>query len=106
LSSAGEPPLRLHHRREGDLICAAADLPCRSPLIAASTTASSGSSPFQGWVARRASNGVQFGTVDHADPGDAIKLIKDEQGQHHRIPMSWVPPPAFPCVWTFSREGV
>lgn len=36
------------------------------------------------------SNGEQFGTVDHTDPGAAIKLTKDEQGKHHWIPMSWV----------------
>jgi hypothetical protein len=36
------------------------------------------------------SNGEQFGTVDHTDPGDTIKLTKDEQGQRHWIPMSWV----------------
>ncbi len=35
------------------------------------------------------SNGGQFATVDHVD-GDQIKLTKDEQGQHHWIPMSWV----------------
>jgi hypothetical protein len=31
----------------------------------------------------------QFGTVDHLD-GDQIKLTKDQQGQHHWIPISWV----------------
>ena len=36
------------------------------------------------------SDGVQFGTVDHTDPGDTIKLTKDDKGQHHWIPMSWV----------------
>jgi hypothetical protein len=36
------------------------------------------------------SNGVQFGIVDHLDVGDSIKLTKDEQGQHHWIPLSWV----------------
>jgi hypothetical protein len=35
-------------------------------------------------------NGEPFGTVDHTDPGNTIKLTKDEQGQHHWIPMSWV----------------
>ncbi len=35
------------------------------------------------------SNGGQFGMVDHMD-GDSIKLTKDDQGQHHWIPMSWV----------------
>lgn len=36
------------------------------------------------------SNNKQFGTVDHIDSGDTIKLTKDEQGQHHWIPLSWV----------------
>ena len=31
----------------------------------------------------------QFGMVDKVE-GDTIKLTKDEQGQHHWIPMSWV----------------
>lgn len=31
----------------------------------------------------------QFGTVDHLD-GDSIKLTKDDKGQHHWIPQSWV----------------
>lgn len=35
------------------------------------------------------SDGGQFATVDHMD-GGSIKLTKDEQGQHHWIPMSWV----------------
>jgi hypothetical protein len=35
------------------------------------------------------SNGKQFGTVDRMD-GDAIKLTKDDQGQHHWIPSAWV----------------
>jgi hypothetical protein len=35
------------------------------------------------------SNNGQFATVDHMD-GDSIKLTKDDQGQHHWIPMSWV----------------
>ena len=35
------------------------------------------------------SNGEQFGTVDRTE-GDAIKLTKDERGQHHWIPMRWV----------------
>ena len=35
------------------------------------------------------SNNKQFGTVDHMD-GDSIKLTKDQSGQHHWIPTSWV----------------
>lgn len=31
----------------------------------------------------------QFAIVDHLD-GDAIKLTKDDKGQHHWIPQSWV----------------
>ncbi len=36
------------------------------------------------------SNNKQFATVDHTDSGDTIKLTKDDSGQHHWIPMSWV----------------
>jgi len=36
------------------------------------------------------SEGGQFGTVDHLDAGDTIKLTKDDQGNHHWIPLSWV----------------
>lgn len=36
------------------------------------------------------SNGEQFGTVDHLDQNDTIKLTKDDTGQHHWIPLSWV----------------
>ena len=36
------------------------------------------------------SNNGQFATVDHTDAGDMIKLAKDDSGQHHWIPMSWV----------------
>ena len=32
----------------------------------------------------------QFGTVDHMDGSDWIKLTKDDKGQHHWIPVSWV----------------
>src|SRR5688500_14034244 len=35
------------------------------------------------------SNGGQFGTVDRVE-GSSIKLTKDDQGQHHWIPMDWV----------------
>jgi len=35
------------------------------------------------------SNNKQFATVDHVD-GDYLKLTKDEHGQHHWIPLSWV----------------
>ncbi|MGE3074749.1 MAG: DUF2171 domain-containing protein [Dehalococcoidia bacterium] len=31
----------------------------------------------------------QFGVVDHLE-GDMIKLTKDDSGQHHYIPLSWV----------------
>lgn len=36
------------------------------------------------------SQGGQFATVDHMEGSDSIKLKKDEQGQHHYIPTSWV----------------
>jgi hypothetical protein len=36
------------------------------------------------------SEGGQFGTVDHLDAGDTIKLTRDDQGNHHWIPLSWV----------------
>jgi hypothetical protein len=36
------------------------------------------------------SEGGQFGTVDHLDANNTIKLTKDENGQHHWIPLSWV----------------
>ena len=32
----------------------------------------------------------QFGTVDHVEGQTSIKLTKDESGEHHFIPMSWV----------------
>lgn len=36
------------------------------------------------------SDGGQFATVDHLDPGNTIKLTKDDQGRHHWIPTEWV----------------
>ena len=36
-----------------------------------------------------ASMGQQLGTVDHLD-GNSIKVTKNEQGQHHWIPLAWV----------------
>ena len=35
------------------------------------------------------SNNGQFAVVDHVE-GQDIKLKKDESGQHHYIPLSWV----------------
>ncbi|HEX2735788.1 MAG TPA: DUF2171 domain-containing protein [Polyangiaceae bacterium] len=35
------------------------------------------------------SNNGQFGVVDHVE-GSSIKLKKDQSGQHHFIPLSWV----------------
>ena len=32
----------------------------------------------------------QFATVDHMDGNNYIKLTKDDSGQHHWIPVSWV----------------
>lgn len=32
----------------------------------------------------------QFAVVDHMEGSDCIKLKKDESGQHHYIPTSWV----------------
>jgi hypothetical protein len=36
------------------------------------------------------SNNGQFGVVDHMEGIDTIKLQKDDKGQHHYIPLSWV----------------
>ena len=36
------------------------------------------------------SNNGQFGTVDHVEGTDYIKLTKDKTGQHHYIPLTWV----------------
>ncbi|MEO8875391.1 MAG: DUF2171 domain-containing protein [Polyangiaceae bacterium] len=32
----------------------------------------------------------QFAVVDHMEGADQIKLAKDDKGQHHYIPLSWV----------------
>ena len=32
----------------------------------------------------------QFAVVDHMEGTTAIKLNKDESGQHHYIPLTWV----------------
>lgn len=32
----------------------------------------------------------QFATVDHMEGSDFIKLNKDDTGEHHFIPLSWV----------------
>ena len=32
----------------------------------------------------------QFGTVDHMDGSNWIKLTKDDKGQHHWIQVDWV----------------
>ena len=32
----------------------------------------------------------QFAVVDHVEGTDSIKLKKDDSGQHHYIPLSWV----------------
>ena len=32
----------------------------------------------------------QFATVDHLEGEKSLKLNKDEHGQHHYIPLSWV----------------
>ncbi len=32
----------------------------------------------------------QFAVVDHMEGQDSIKLKRDEQGQHHYIPLGWV----------------
>ncbi len=36
------------------------------------------------------SNNGQFAVVDHMEGTDMIKLNKDNKGQHHYIPLSWV----------------
>jgi hypothetical protein len=32
----------------------------------------------------------QFAVVDHVEGQHSIKLAKDENGQHHYIPLAWV----------------
>ncbi len=36
------------------------------------------------------SEGGQFAVVDHLVGTDTVKLAKDDKGQHHFIPVSWV----------------
>ena len=36
------------------------------------------------------SNGGEFAVVDHVEGTNAIKLKKDDSGQHHYIPLSWI----------------
>lgn len=36
------------------------------------------------------SDGGQFATVDHLDANNTIKLTRDDQGNHHWIPVDWV----------------
>jgi hypothetical protein len=36
------------------------------------------------------SNDGQFAVVDHVEGLDLIKLAKDDRGQHHYIPLTWV----------------
>lgn len=36
------------------------------------------------------SNKHQFAVVDHLEGTDFIKLVKDDSGQHHYIPLAWV----------------
>jgi hypothetical protein len=36
------------------------------------------------------SENVQFAVVDHIEGDASIKLRRDETGQHHYMPLSWV----------------
>ncbi len=36
------------------------------------------------------SDNMPFAKVDHLEGKDALKLNKDDKGQHHYIPLSWV----------------
>lgn len=35
-------------------------------------------------------DGTQLGAVDHLDGENSIKLVRDEDGKHHWIPIGWV----------------
>ena len=35
-------------------------------------------------------DGTQLGEVDHLDGENSTKLTRDEQGNHHWIPIGWV----------------
>lgn len=37
-----------------------------------------------------ANDGTQIGSVDHLDGENSIKVKRDENGNHHWIPVSWV----------------
>lgn len=36
------------------------------------------------------SNSMEFAVVDHLDHGNTIKLTRDDEGNHHWIPIAWV----------------
>ena len=36
------------------------------------------------------SDNDEFATVDHVEGHSSIKLAKDDDGQHHYIPLDWV----------------
>ena len=44
---------------------------------------------IQGGLPVVCSENGQFATVDHVE-GNSLKLRKDDKGQHHYIPLSWV----------------
>lgn len=35
-------------------------------------------------------DGTQLGTVDHLEGENSVKLKKNDEGQHHWIPIGWV----------------
>lgn len=35
-------------------------------------------------------DGTQVGTVDHLEGENSVKLARDEDGNHHWIPIGWV----------------